>query len=100
MITLRSPLLRGLTTLLSFEYRTPRKVATVKQRIKSYNNRLDKFERQFHMRPPNLASKTSITFPITVPFLIRHRYIPKKLRERNTIVDDSSRIHWNRLTPN
>lgn len=97
MITLRSPLLRELTTLLSFEYRTTRKVGTFKQRIKAYNHRLDRFDRQFHMRPPNLETKNVITFPITVPFLVRHRFNPKN--DKNLFVDDSSRIHWNRLTP-
>ena len=50
------------------------------------------------MRPPNLETKNAITFSITVPFLVRHRFNPNN--DKNLFVDDSSRIHWNRLTPN
>jgi hypothetical protein len=50
------------------------------------------------MRPPNLETKNVIAFPITVPFLVRHRFNPNN--DKNLFVDDSSRIDWNRLTLN
>jgi len=49
------------------------------------------------MRPPNLETKNAVTFPIKVPLRLRHRRIIKKGKE---FVDNSSKIHWNRLTPN
>lgn len=97
MITLRSSIINSLTTLLAFNYKDARHVASFKQRINAYNHRLDRYDRQFHMRAPDLSSKNKISFPITVPFRVRHRFNPKKIDQ---FVDNSSRIHWNRLTPN
>lgn len=97
MITLRSPLLNNLTTLLTYSYRNARPTYSFKRRLRMYNHNLDRFDRQFHMRPPSLVTKNPISFPITIPLRLRHRYNPKK---RDDFVDDSSRIHWNRLTPN
>jgi len=97
MLTLSSRLTNNLTTLLLYGYRTPQKVASFQQRIKMFNNKLNIYERQFHMRPPNLETKNAVTFPIKVPLRLRHRRIIKKGKE---FVDNSSKIHWNRLTPN
>lgn len=90
-------MIKSLTTLLAFEYKNTRPVASFNHRIRAYEKRLDRYDRQFHMRPPSLASKNTITFPITVPFRLRHRYNPKKSEQ---FVDNSTAIHWNRLTPN
>lgn len=86
-----------LTTLLIYNYRTPQRVASFKQRITAYNRFLDRYDRQFHMRPPSLALKQSLTFPITIPFRLRHRYNPKKA---DTFTDNSTKMHWQRFTPN
>ena len=96
MIITRTPLLNNLTALLSFQYKTTRRLTSFSHRIKINNKRLDRVDRQFHMRPPNLSQK-EITFPIKMPFRLRHRYNPKKI---DNFVDNSSKIHWNRLTPN
>ena len=97
MLRLQSVQAQCLTTLLSYRYRTPHHPASFKQRISKYNRSLDRYDRQFHMRPPNLNVKQSLIFPLTVPFRVRHRFNPYK---QELFVDNSSRIHWNRLTPN
>ena len=97
MIGLRSTFINNLTTLISYGYKKPIRAASFKQRIKSYQNRLDRYDRQFHMRPPNLSTSNAVSFPISVPFLVRHRL---KKRRGPEFVDNSSKIHWNRLTPN
>lgn len=54
MLTLSSTIANNITSLISYSYRTTRHVASFRQRIKAYNNKLNIYERQFHMRPPNL----------------------------------------------
>lgn len=86
MLALSSTISHKLTTLISYSYRTPQRVASFRQRIKMYNNKLDVYERQFHMRPPNLETKNPVTFPIKIPLRLRHRKIVKKGKE---FVDNS-----------
>jgi hypothetical protein len=73
-LSLTSPLYQ--TTF--FSYRTPLKVASFKERIRLNNRRLDRYDRIFVMRPPNLESKNKLTFPLTIPLRVRHLYKPKK----------------------
>ena len=96
MLKLQTKLAPLLTTLV-YWYRTPQNPASFQQRISKYEKYLDRVDRKFLIRPPDLSSKNSITFPITIPLRVRHQYNPKKL---GTFVDNSSRVHWNRLTPN
>lgn len=97
MIGLTSTLINNLTRIITFGHKTTRQVASFNHRIRNYGKRLDRYERQFHMRAPDLATKNILTFPIKIPFLLRHRYRPNRGGE---FVDNSTRIHWNRLTPN
>jgi hypothetical protein len=96
MISLRSTVINNLTALISYGYKTPKRVASFNERIRIYNRKLDRYDRQFHMRAPDLSVKSQVTFPITVPFRLRHR----QKRRKEEFVDNSSKIHWNRLTPN
>jgi hypothetical protein len=97
MLKLHSPLAPFLTTLLTYGYRTPQNPGSFQQRITKFQKYLDKVDRKFVIRPPDLSSKSKISFPITIPLRVRHWYNPKKL---GNFVDDSSKVHWNRLTPN
>ena len=96
MLTLRSQLFNNLTRAITYSYRTPQHVASFRQRLKMYDNRLDTYDRQFHMRT-DLSSSQHLTFPLKIPFRLRHRFNPKK---RGSFVDNTSKIRWNRLTPN
>jgi hypothetical protein len=78
MIRLNNTLATSITYLTLHGYKNTKKVGTFAARIKMYNKHLDRYDRQFHMRPPNLASKNNIQFPITVPLLVRHVYNYKK----------------------
>lgn len=97
MLSVRSNLTAFLTTLLTYGYRTPQNPKSFKQRIAKFEKYLDRVDRRFEIRPPDLSNKQIVTFPITIPLRVRHRYNPKKL---NSFVDNSSRLHWNRMTPN
>jgi hypothetical protein len=88
----------SLTTLVGFGYRTPQKVGSFKERIRLNNKRLDRYDRVFLIRPPNLQSNNLITFPIKIPMRVRHIYNPTKTQP--LYIENSERIHWNRLTPN
>lgn len=67
-----------LNTILSYAYRIPKQQRTFKARIAMYNRNLDRYDRVFLIRPPNLESKNPITFPIKIPMRVRHIYNPKK----------------------
>ena len=78
MIRLNNNLFSGLTSLIAYEYRTPKKVGTFAGRIKTYSKLLDRYDRQFHMRPPNLESKNKVIFPIKIEMRVRHVFNKKK----------------------
>ena len=72
-----------------------RKPKSAHQRIKFYARFPDKFRLKTKMRAPDLTDP-SLSFPIRIPIRYRHGlYLRKKL-----FVDDSSKVHWNRLEPN
>jgi hypothetical protein len=97
MLHLHSVRTSYLTTLLAYTYRTPQRVASFKQRIARFNHSLDRYDRQFHMRPPSLKVGQPLTFPLKIPFRVRHRFNPNK---GELFTDNSSHMHWNRMTPN
>ena len=77
---------------------TPKKVKSFQQRISFYNKHLDRYDRKFLIRPPDLRPSQPVSFPLTIPLRVRHIYNPRKSQEE--FMDNSSKIHWNRLTPN
>jgi hypothetical protein len=93
-----SSLAGRLLTAIEFSYRAPKKIKGFKSRISFYNRHLDQYDRRFLIRPPNLAPGAPVAFPITIPFRVRHKWNPAKRRE--VFLDNTSKIHWNRLTPN
>jgi len=68
----------SLNTTIFFNYKTPLKIASFKERIRLNNRRLDRYDRIFVMKPPNLESKNVVTFPLTIPMRVRHLYRPNK----------------------
>ena len=92
-----SSLLR-LTTSLPFPFRNPKKIMGFQSRISFYNRHLDQYDRRFLIRPPNLQTSNPLTFPITIPIRVRHKWNPKK--REGQFLDNTEKIHWNRLTPN
>ena len=54
MINLRSNFINTLTTVINYGMKKPIHVASFNARIRRYSNSLDRYDRQFHMRPPNL----------------------------------------------
>ncbi len=99
--------LQGLTSLSSrlltvmdygFGFRPPKKIRGFQSRISFYNKKLDKYDRKFLIRPPNLKPGSEITFPISIPMRVRHKWNPSK--RKDVFLDNTSKIHWNRLTPN
>ena len=69
-----------------------KKPKSAHQRLKYYSRFPDKFRLKTRIRPPDLTDP-NITFPIRIPIRYRHEFYLKK----ELIIDNSSKIHWNRL---
>lgn len=87
-----------LLSALQFDYRNPKKIRGFQSRITFYNRHLDQYDRRFLIRPPNLSPENSLTFPLTIPMRVRHKWNPAKRKDE--FLDNTEKIHWNRLTPN
>ena len=72
-----------------------RKVKPAHQRIKYYSQFPNKFKLKTRIRAPDLTDP-ALTFPIRVPIRYRHEFHLRK----ELFVDNSAKIHWNRLQPN
>jgi hypothetical protein len=99
--------LQGLTSLgfhlqttlaFSFGFRPPKKIRGFHSRLSFYNRQLDTYDRRFLIRPPNLKPGNELTFPLPIPLRVRHKWNPSKRKE--VFLDNTEKIHWNRLTPN
>lgn len=70
----------GMRLLTAIEYclRTPKKIKGFQSRISFYNRHLDVYDRRFLIRPPNLRPGAEVSFPITIPMRVRHKWNPSK----------------------
>jgi len=98
-----SPLTSVLPTLLlAAGYTRTRKIesASFAARIKIYSSprNINRFDRKFLIRPPDLSNKNSLTFPIRMPMRVRH--VPKRVKNPIQFTENTSKIRWNRLSPN
>ena len=72
-----------------------RKLKSVRQRMKYYSRFPDMFRLKTRIRPPDLTDP-ELAFPIRIPIRYRHEL---KFR-KELYIDNTSKIHWNRLEPN